>query len=161
MSADSAKVRLIKHWKRPEDKAGVKSFLQTAAFGQVFMRPGAGRTYADVTLLLCRLTAKSVRFEWTADCESSFQGLKELLSSEQVMGYFDPQRATRLYVDEGPAKVAATVAQEYKVDGMDHTVWRPVNHTSQAKTETVMNYSKVDGESLGILTGIKSNSMYL
>ena len=161
MSADPAKVRLIKDWKRPEDKAGVKSFLQTAAFCQVFMRPGAGRTYADVTLPLRRLTAKSVKFEWTADCESSFRELKELLGSEQVMGYFDPQRATRLYVDEGPAGVAATVAQEYEVDGMDHTVWRPVHHTSRAKTKTEMNYGKVDGESLGILTGIKSNSMYL
>ena len=77
------------------------------------------------------------------------------------MGYFDPQRATILYVDKGPAGVAATVAQEYCVEGMDHTVWRPVNHTSQAKTETEMNYGKVNGESLGILTVIKSNSMYL
>ena len=57
--------------------------------------------------------------------------------------------------------MAATVAQEYCVEGMDHTVWRPVNHTSHAKTEMEMNYGKVDGESLGVLTGIKSNSMFL
>ena len=50
MSVDPAKVKLIKDWKRPKDKAGVKSFLQTAAFCQVFMKPGAGRTYTDVTL---------------------------------------------------------------------------------------------------------------
>ena len=76
------------------------------------MRHGVGRTYTDVTLPLRRLTTKSVRFEWMAECESSFQELKELLDLEQVMGYFDPQRATRLYVDEGLAGVAATVAQE-------------------------------------------------
>ena len=81
MSADPARVQLIKDWKRPEDKAGVYSFLQTAAFCQVFMRQGAGRTYADVTLPLRRLTAKSVRFKWTVECENSFLELKELLAS--------------------------------------------------------------------------------
>ena len=44
---------------------------------------------------------------------------------------------------------------------MDHPVWRPVNHTSRAKTQAEMNYGKVDGESLGVLSGIKSNKMYL
>ena len=36
-----------------------------------------------------------------------------------------------------------------------------MNPTSCAKMETEMNYGKVDGESLGVLTGIKSNSMFL
>ena len=28
-------------------------------------------------------------FKWTEQCENSFQELKDLLMSEQVMGYFD------------------------------------------------------------------------
>ena len=40
MSVDPAKVQIIKDWSRPKDKAGVKSFLQTVQFCQVFMRPG-------------------------------------------------------------------------------------------------------------------------
>ena len=83
------------------------------------------------------------------------------MMSWQVMAYYDPNRDTRLYVDEGPAGVAATVAQKYEVEGMDHPVWRPVNHTSRAKTAAEMRYGKVDGESLGVLTGIKSNKVYL
>ena len=77
------------------------------------------------------------------------------------MAYLDPQKETRLYVDEGPAGVAATVAQIQEIQGVDHSVWRPVNHTSRSKTVSELNYGKVDGESLGILTGIKSNKMYL
>ena len=79
--------------------------------------------------------------------------------SAKVMAHYDPARDTRLYVDEGPAGVAATVAQKYKLEGMDHPVWRPVHHTSRAKTPAEMNYGKVDGESLGVLTGIKSNKI--
>ena len=161
MRPDPAKVQLIKEWPRPQDKSGVKSFLQTVQFCQVFMRPGQGRTYADVTLPLRRLTAKSVRFAWTKECADSFEELKKLLVSDKVMAYYDPSRPTRLYVDEGPAGVAATVAQEYNVDGVDHPVWRPVHHTSRAKTKCEQNYGKVDGESLGLLTGIKSNRMFL
>ena len=80
MSADPEKVQMIKNWNRPQDKAGVKSFLQTVQFCQVFMRPGEGRTYSDVTLPLRRLTAKSVRFDWSKDCESSFLELKKILA---------------------------------------------------------------------------------
>ena len=68
MRADPEKIKMISNWPRPEDKAGVKSFLQTVQFCQVFMRPGNGRTYADVTLPLRRLTAKSVVFKWTNQC---------------------------------------------------------------------------------------------
>ena len=81
--------------------------------------------------------------------------MKELLLSGQVMENYDVDRVTRLYVDEGPARVAVTVAQKYTVESVDHPVWRPVNHSSQAKTLAEMNNEKVDGESLGILTDIR------
>ena len=58
------------------------------------MRPGAGRTYADVTHPLRRLTAKSVQFKWTQECDKAFNELKQLLTSDQVMAYFDPQKET-------------------------------------------------------------------
>ena len=49
-----------------------------------------------------------------------------MLGSDRVMANYDPTRATRLYCDDGPKVVAATVAQGYKLDGVDHMVWRPV-----------------------------------
>ena len=164
MSADPAKVEMIRGWSRPADKSEVKSFLQTVQFCQVFMRPDqtAGpRTYSDITLPLRRLTVKNMKFKWTQECEDSFEELKELLTSDRVLANYDPMKPTRIYVDDGPAGVAATVAQSYEVEGIDHPVWRPVMHTSRAKTAAEMNYGKVDGESLAVLTGIHSNKMYL
>ena len=66
MSADPAKVKVIRAWTRPKDKSEVKSFLQTVQFCQAFIRPDqtAGpQTYADVTLPLRRLTAKNTTFK--------------------------------------------------------------------------------------------------
>ena len=161
MSVDPDRKEVIRAWEAPKDKKEVKSFLQTVAFCQVFMRPGQGRTYSDVTAPLRKLTSKHTKFNWSKECQDSFIELKELLMSGRVMANYDPGRKTRLYCDDGPHGVAATVAQEYKVDGVDHMVWRPVNYTSRAKTEAEMAYGKVDGESLGVLSGILSNKMYL
>ena len=51
--------------------------------------------------------------------------------------------------------------KEHTVKGVDHPVWKPVTHTSRSKTKAEMNYGKVDGESLAVLSGIHSNKMYL
>ena len=161
MAVDPERKQFIKDWKRPVDKKEVKSFLQTVAFCKVFMRPSDGRTYADVTGPLRQLTSKHTRFKWTEQCEASFQELKSLLISDRVMANYDPTRRTRVFVDDGPTGLGSTVAQEYTVEEVDHPVWRPVNYTGRAKTEAELHYGKVDGESLGIMSGVLSNTMYL
>ena len=161
MAVDPERKQVIRDWKRPADKKEVKSFLQTVAFCRVFMRPAQGRTYADVTAPLRQITAKHAKFRWTEQCEESFKELKQLLVSDKVMANYDPARNTRVYCDDGPLGLGATVAQEYRVEGVDHPVWRPVTYTGRAKTEAELHYGKVDGESLGVLTGILSNKMYL
>ena len=87
-------------------------------------------------------------FAWTQECEDSFEELKQILTSDRVLANYDPTKATRLYVDDGPTGVAVTIAQLHEVQGIDHQLWRPVVCTSQAKTKTEVNYGKVDGESL-------------
>ena len=49
MSPDPDKEQIIKNWPAPEDKAAVKSFLQTCQFSQEFMRPGPKLT-CDVAI---------------------------------------------------------------------------------------------------------------
>ena len=162
MSADPEKVKVVKEWVRPKDKAEVKSFLQTVQFSRAFMRPETG-TYADVTAPLRALTRSDVRFKWNEECEKSFTEIKRLLCSEKVMAHYDPVKETRLYVDEGPEGVAATLAQAHDHPDKDlrEKVWRPVNYTARSKTKAEKKYSKVEGESLGLLTGVKANKMYL
>ena len=160
MSPDPAKVQTIKEWPAPTDKSEVKSFLQTVQFCQEYMRPGSGRTYSDVTQPLRRLTAKAVQFNWDRRCEASFQELKALLCHDTVMAPYDPAKQTRVYVDHGPGGVAATVAQNHGQLGAQDS-WRPVHYSSRSLTETEAGYSKVDGESLGVLSGILNNKMYL
>ena len=75
----------------------------------------------------------NVRFKWTAECQESFQELKELICASTVAVHWDPNKKTRLYVDRGPEGLGGTVAQDHGKLG-EKSCWGPVH------------YSKVDGE---------------
>ena len=125
------------------------------------MRVGTGTTYSDVTAPLRRLTSHGTHFRWTKQEQSSFDKLKELLMADTVLMNYEKDRPTRLYVDHGPKGVAATVAQGYKVEGQRQLQWRAVHHSSRALTKAELNYQKIEGESLAVYSGIKSNQRYL
>jgi hypothetical protein len=66
-----------------------------------------------------------------------------------------------VYVDHGPEGVASAVAQGYDVVGQRDPQYRPVHHSSRSLTKAEKGYGKVEGESLAVLTGIKTNSRFL
>merc|ERR1711954_108111 len=162
MGPDEDKVKIIKEWPKPEDKAAVKSFLQTVQFYGVFLNPTDGSTYADITAPLRELTRKDSRYKWTKECDKAFEKIKSLLCSDRIIAAYDPKLKTRLYVDDGPEGVAGTLAQAHPhphIVGKE--VWRPVNYTARAKETPEKGYSKVEGESLALLSRIKANKMFL
>lgn len=100
--SDPEKVKTIKAWLAPVDKAEVKSFLQTCQFSSRYMKGSQGEIYSDVTKPLRDLIRQGVWFKWTEACDRSFKRLKEMLVSDMVLVSYDTKRATRLYVDHGP-----------------------------------------------------------
>ena len=99
----------------------------------------------------------NMKFSRSQKCEQSSLEIKTLLALDKVMAVYDPSRENQVYVVEGPEGVSATVAQQYSVEGIDHAVWRPVHLSSRTKTAVEYDYGKVDGELLGVLSGVLSN----
>ena len=161
MSPDPEKVEHIKSWPEPKEKSEVKSFLQTVQFVAPYMRVGPRETYSDVTKPLRELTRHGKHFRWDEECRSSFRRLRDLLAADSVLVNYDPKRRTRVYVDHGPEGIASTIAQAYKVEGERKDQWRTVYHTSRALTKAEKNYGKIEGESLAVFSGTKTNSRYL
>ena len=94
-----------------------------------------------MTKPLRELTKYGVHFKWGEKCQESFLKIKEA---------------------HGPERVVATLAQEDPtLRGEGEHCFRPVNYTRRPLTETEKRYSKVEGESLGIMFGILSNRTYL
>ena len=53
------------------------------------------------------------------------------------------------------------VAQEHTILGTIEKMWRLVFYTSRAMTLTEQGFSKVEGESLSVPSGIRTNKKYL
>ena len=54
-----------------------------------------------------------------------------MLASDRVLANFELNRPTRVWVDDAPEGLGATLTQEHEVEGYDHPVWRPVWYTSR------------------------------
>ena len=115
----------------------------------------------DMREPLRKLKNKNIRFNWTKECKDSFAEFKRLLTTQTVMANFETGRRTRLYMDHGTTGVVSIVAQEHKIPESTEKVWRPVFYTKRAMPLTEQGYSKVEGESLSVLTLIRTNKRYL
>src|SRR5262249_31337194 len=58
----------------------IRSFLGLVGYYRHFVQD-----YSRLAAPLTRLTQKNVKFQWTEDCESSFQRLKECLTSAPIL----------------------------------------------------------------------------
>lgn len=70
------------------------------------------------------LLRKDVEFQWTPQCQTTFERVKALLSGDIVMAYFDPHRKTRLKTDAVPEGIAVTMKQY----DPETKRWRPVTY---------------------------------
>lgn len=76
------KVAAVKYWPTPENVIDVRSFLETAAYYRCFVTG-----FATIATPLHRFTEKFVRFEWTEDCQKSFDTLKAALCEAPVLAF--------------------------------------------------------------------------
>ena len=77
---DPGKVTVVREWKQPKNGNEVSSFLGLAGYYKKFVKG-----FPKIALPLTSLTCKGKKFEWTKQCEQSFQELKEKLMSTPVL----------------------------------------------------------------------------
>jgi len=69
---DPRKVKVVLKWERPTSMIEIRSFLELAGYYQRFIE-GFSTIVAQIT----HLTWKETKWEWTPECENSFQELKK------------------------------------------------------------------------------------
>ncbi|KAA8618300.1 hypothetical protein SMACR_09832, partial [Sordaria macrospora] len=81
---DPDKVAAVKDWKEPTTVKGVHAFLGFCNFYRKFIRE-----FGRVARPLHKLTCKDLSsFQWTEDCQRSFDELKDRLLEAPVLAYF-------------------------------------------------------------------------
>ena len=146
ISPDPEKVTAIKNVVRPENPSEVRSFLGMTNYLSRFID-----SYSSLTEPLRQLTKHDIKFEWTESQEKAFIKLKDVLSSDKVMTYFDPKKNTELWVDASPVGVSGILLQENKV----------VAYGSKALNETEKRYSQTEREALSCVWACEHFHLYL
>jgi hypothetical protein len=79
------KVEAIKEWSAPRNVAEVRSFMGIAGYYRRFIVGFSKRAHP-----ITSLQRKEKKFQWTEECEKSFQRLKQLLTSAPILRIADP-----------------------------------------------------------------------
>ena len=103
---DPEKVRALTSLVAPRSCDEVRSFLGMANYVRRFI-PGL----ADQTAPLRELTKKNATFNWSDNCETSANTIKQLLAQEPVLAYFNTNLPSEIIVDASPVGIAASLTE--------------------------------------------------
>ena len=94
-------------WPTPQNVREVQQFLGLANYYRRFIR-----NFAEVARPLHRLTERSASvFQWTIQCQESFNLLRELLSSPPILSYPDFKKPFILDTDASNEGIGAVLSQ--------------------------------------------------
>ncbi|CAJ2499831.1 Uu.00g026840.m01.CDS01 [Anthostomella pinea] len=122
-----------------------KRFLGFANFYRQFIRG-----FSLITRPLTGRLKTSERWDWTRDCQTAFQSLKESFTRAVVLSYFHPARQTMIETDASDWAAGGVVSQ-YDDDGNLH----PIGFYSAKHTPAEANYEIYDKELLAIIKALK------
>lgn len=150
ISADPKKVLAVQHASAPTCVTEMRSLLGMANYCSRFIPD-----FATVTEPLRKLTRKGTTWEWGTEQESAFNHLKELLTSNTVMAYFDPKKNTELIVDASPVGLGAILLQNQ--NGQQSII----AYASKALTDVERRYSQTEREALAIVWSCEHFHLYI
>lgn len=101
------------------------------------------------------LCKKETEFIWTKECDRAFQNSKQLMTSENVLVHYDPNKPIFITCDSSGYGVGAVLS--HKIDGED----RPVLFASSTLSNTEKKYSNLEREGLALIFGLNKFHKYV
>ena len=152
LSADPQKVAAIKNAPPPQSAKDVRTFLGMATYYAKFIK-----NFSDITQPLRDLTKKNCQFSRQEKHEAAFNRVKNALTSDTVMAYFDNKKQTELITDASPWGLSAILSQ--KTPGKEDR--RIVAYVSRSLSDVERHYSQTEREALAIVWAIERLHIYL
>ena len=107
---DPSKISAIVDWKPPKNVTEVRSFLGLAGYYRRFVNE-----FSIIAAPMTRLLRKDVKFEWTEECQQSFEELKKLLTEAPVLVQPESGKEFVVYSDASLNGLGCVLMQEGKV----------------------------------------------
>ena len=107
---DPSKVQDVLDWEAPTAVSEILSFLGLARYYRRFIEG-----FSKIAKPMTELLKKDKKFEWTEDCEQSFNELKTRLTSALVLTLPDIYRSFDVYCDASRKGIGCVLMQDGKV----------------------------------------------
>ena len=148
---DPEKVEAVKDRKPPRNVKEVQQFLGMAGYYRRFIR-----SFASIAHPLFHLLGKSTRFQWTNECQTAFDTLKQELTKKPVLCQPDLNKPFILFTDASGYAIGAILSQKDD-DGREHVV----AYASRILKGAEVHYTITEKECLAVVFGIKKFRVYL
>jgi hypothetical protein len=106
IAVDLKKIEDIREWSAQKNVIEVRSFMGLACYYRIFIEG-----FSKIAHSITSLQKKGVKFQWTLDCEKSFQHLKKLLTSAPILRIADPNEDFIVCIDAFKEGLGGVVSQ--------------------------------------------------
>ncbi|UYV67691.1 hypothetical protein LAZ67_5001628, partial [Cordylochernes scorpioides] len=148
---DNRKIEAVLNFTIPKNIEMLRSFLGTCGFLRKFIP-----NFSKLAEPLNNLTRKNVRWNWDLKTNKAFQDLKESLTKEPCLAYYNLNSPTELITDASPIGLGAVLIQTQQ-----NGIKRPIAYASRSLTDTEKRYSQIEKETLGCVWAIEHFNTYI
>ena len=145
------KVEAIQKAPAPTNVTELKSYLGLLNYYGKFLPQ-----LSTVLQPLHQLLRADHPWEWTGECEQSFQESKQRLLDSQLLVHYDVKKPMKLACDASSYGIGAVISH---VD--EDSTERPIAFASRTLSSSERNYSQLEKEALSIIYGVKKFHSYL
>ena len=152
------KLDSIHNMPKPRSLKEIKQFLGLISHYRKFVP-----RFSDMARPLTKLLAHDCEFEWTKQCDISFQMLKDMICLAPILKYPDTSKPYTLYTDASKYGWVGELTQSHTstVDGKTITMDHPVSYVSGLFCGSQLNWAALTKEAYAIYMSIKKSTFYL
>lgn len=143
---DPEKTSAIQSIQEPSNAKQIQCFIGIANYYRRFIP-----NFAKLSLPLIKLTRNKTPFIWKGDYIESFNSLKTILSSNNVLVFPNFKKSFEISTDASNEALDAVLSQES----------RPIAFASKTLNKTEIKYSTIEKELLGVVWGVNRFRCYV
>ncbi|XP_005877553.1 PREDICTED: uncharacterized protein K02A2.6-like, partial [Myotis brandtii] len=142
---DPAKISALETMPPPTNRSKLQSFLGMVNYYNQFV-PQMYQLRAPLNELL----KKDSEWNWSPECQKSFDDIKRILSSNLLLTHYDPKLPIIVAADASEYGIGAVLLHKFP-DGKH----KAVSHVSRSLEPAEKNYSQIEKEGLALVFALK------